>query len=62
VTNSLDAANAEGKGKSLFINPATDSAPQAKISKDGAIVKWPTGENPNKHDAKLKDIIKRFGG
>lgn len=62
VTNSLDAMNAQGKGKPLFVNPATDSAPQAKIAKEGAIIKWPDGENPKKHDAKLKDVIKRFGG
>jgi Domain of unknown function (DUF4347) len=62
VTSSLEALNAQAKGKPLFINPATDSAPQAKIAKDGAIVKWPAGENPRKHDANLKDVIKRFGG
>jgi hypothetical protein len=62
VTNSLDAINAQGKGKPLFINPATESAPQAKVAKDGVIVIWPKGENREKHDAKLKDVIKRFGG
>ena len=66
VTSAKDAGewnnSFRSMGKTMIKNQATDEAPQAKIAKDGKIVKFPVDEDPKRHDAELKDRIRVWKG
>lgn len=57
--SALDAALALRDGK-LWQNLADEKAPQAKIAKDGKIVKWPSDEDPKKNDGTIKGSLRNW--
>jgi hypothetical protein len=60
ASNFRSAIDAAAPGSKPFVNEATENAPQAKVARDGRIVKWPSDESPKTDDATKEDALKRW--